>query len=160
MSASQGHSGAGINDEGQPNLVPLLDLVLQLILFFMMCANFVMEQVDQTVMLPVAQMAKPMSATGADVVFLNVNAKGDLLLVGRPQPLTTDEEIMEYLQSVAEDGRRRVKTSNEGSQDGVETLVIVRAHRDVDYAGVYRILHHCQQAGLKKLQLRALMTGK
>jgi biopolymer transport protein ExbD len=160
MSASHSHTGAGISDEGQPNLVPLLDLVLQLILFFMMCANFVMEQVDQTVMLPVAQMAKPMSATGADVVFLNVNDKGELLVVGRPQPLTTDDEISDYLQGIADDARRHGRKSGDEAKEGIDTLIIVRAHRDVDYAGIYRVLRHCQQAGLKKLQLRALMTGK
>jgi biopolymer transport protein ExbD len=160
MSASHSHSGVGMSDEGQPNLVPLLDLVLQLILFFMMCANFVMEQVDQTVMLPAAQMAKPMSATGADVVFLNVNDKGELLLVGRPQPLTTDDEISDYLQSVADDARRHERKEGAEEKKEIDTLIVVRAHRDVDYAGVFRILRHCQQAGLKKLQLRALMTGK
>ena len=68
-----------ISDRAEPNLVPLLDLVLQLVMFFMMCANFVMEQVDQTILLPVAQQAKPMSETGPDVVFLNVTADGALL---------------------------------------------------------------------------------
>ena len=64
----------GGNAHDEPNLVPLLDLVLQLVMFFMMCANFVMEQVDQTIMLPVAQSAKPMTdAKNRDVVFLNIN---------------------------------------------------------------------------------------
>ena len=33
---------------------PLLDLVLQLVMFFMLCANFVMEQVNDTIKLPKA----------------------------------------------------------------------------------------------------------
>ncbi|MFL5328813.1 MAG: ExbD/TolR family protein [Gemmataceae bacterium] len=148
---SQGHSGAGISDEGQPNLVPLLDLVLQLILFFMMCANFVMEQVDQTVMLPVAQMAKPMRETGSDVVFLNINADGAMLVVGRPAPLSSDGEISGYLHTVADEARKRKPDQK------IDTLVIVRADKEVPYSGVFRILKHCQEAGLHNLQLRAMI---
>src|SRR5262245_16648933 len=131
--SNQGHSGAGLSDEGQPNLVPLLDLVMQLIMFFMMCANFVMEQVDQTVMLPVAQMAKPISETGSDVVFLNINDQGQLLAVGKPEPIQADNEVADYLQSIVNDSRKRM-----GSLEGpVDTLVIVRAHKDAAYAGIY-----------------------
>src|SRR5205809_7959917 len=99
------HSGgsAGVSDDGQPNLVPLLDLVLQLVMFFMMCANFVMEQVDQTILLPVAQQAKPMAETGPDVVFLNVTQDGALLVTGRARPLTTDAEVQVFLQTVHDD---------------------------------------------------------
>ncbi len=155
MSAS--HSGAAASDDGQPNLVPLLDLVMQLVMFFMMCANFAMAQVDQTVMLPVAQAAKPMSDTGSDVVFLNVNAEGQLIVVGRPEPLQGEEAITGYLQTIAEEARRR----KPGNADApIDTLVIVRAHRDVNYVGVYKVLLKCQELGLRKLQLRAHMVGK
>src|SRR6267142_725701 len=34
----------GSTDKCEPNFTPLLDLVLQLVMFFMLCANFVMEQ--------------------------------------------------------------------------------------------------------------------
>lgn len=131
-----------VNAHEEPNLVPLLDLVLQLVMFFMMCANFVMEQVDQTILLPVAQSARPMTEGKGDVLFLNINAAGELLIVGRPLHLATDAQIAGYLREVAADRR--------------ETLVIIRAHRDAEYASVYRILRQCQEAGLNKLQLRAI----
>ena len=43
----------------EPNLVPLLDLVLQMVMFFMACTNFAMENINETVKLPLAQSAKP-----------------------------------------------------------------------------------------------------
>src|SRR3954453_16149024 len=95
------HSSA--SSDAEPNLVPLLDLVLQLVMFFMMCANFVMEQVDQTILLPVAQQAKPMAETGPYCVFLNVPAAGALLVTGRSKPLTTDAEVQVFLQTVHDD---------------------------------------------------------
>ena len=40
--------GSSSSDKCEPNLVPLLDMVLQLVMFFMVCANFVMEQVNES----------------------------------------------------------------------------------------------------------------
>jgi len=131
-----------VNAHEEPNLVPLLDLVLQLVMFFMMCANFVMEQVDHTILLPVAQSARPMTEDRGGLVFLNVNAAGEVLVVGRPRPLAADADMASYLREVA--------------GDRADSLVIIRAHRDAEYAGVYRVLRHCQEAGLGKLQLRAI----
>jgi biopolymer transport protein ExbD len=155
------HGGRLTNAE--PNLVPLLDLVLQLVMFFMMCANFVMEQVDQTILLPVAQQAKPMAETGPDVVFLNVTADGALLVTGRSKPLTTDAEVQVFLQTVHDDALARAqaeaKRAKREPPTEAPTLVIVRAHRDVSFAQVYKVLSRCQAAGLRKLQLRAVRAG-
>ena len=48
--------GSSTNEvQAEPNLVPLLDLVFQLIMFFMVCVNFVSQQVNEDIKLPVAQ---------------------------------------------------------------------------------------------------------
>jgi biopolymer transport protein ExbD len=160
-------AGGSANAHEEPNLVPLLDLVLQLVMFFMMCANFVMEQVDKTILLPVAQSAKPMPREAAmgDVVFLNINSAGELLVVGRPKPLTTDAEVTVFLQEVAAESKRRAgeelrKAGGDPAQAQPAAMVIVRAHKDADYASVYRVLRRCQDAGLRRLQLRANIAVK
>ena len=43
----------------EPNLTPLLDVVFQLITFFMLVINFSNENYDQRVRLPVAGSARP-----------------------------------------------------------------------------------------------------
>src|SRR5262245_39835784 len=65
--ASAGHGAAM-----EPNLTPLLDVVLQLRMFFMMCVNFVNEQVTGEVKLPASQSARPMDKTETDVLFINL----------------------------------------------------------------------------------------
>lgn len=57
----------------EPNLTPILDMVFQLITFFMLVMNFKAAELDQALMLPVLGSAKPMP-TGSDVklVVLNV----------------------------------------------------------------------------------------
>ena len=77
------HGGGGLG-KGQvssdPNLTPLLDLVLQLVMFFMLVANFVMDQVNETIKLPVAIEAKALDKTVDAYVILNVNQQGKVLL--------------------------------------------------------------------------------
>ncbi len=54
-------SGSLINSmKAEPNLTPLLDVVFQLITFFMLVINFSSENYDQRVRLPVAESARPM----------------------------------------------------------------------------------------------------
>lgn len=148
--------------DDEPNLVPLLDLVLQLVMFFMMCANFVMEQVDQTVVLPDAVSAKPMKDAGQDVIFLNVNSEGHLLVVGKPKPLTTNDEMTLFLRDEADASRRRMEDAARKAgrqlapEEKIETTVIIRAHKDARFEQVYRIMRTCQDVGLRKLQLRAI----
>jgi biopolymer transport protein ExbD len=154
------HSGAS---DSEPNLVPLLDLVLQLVMFFMMVANFVMEQTDQTILLPVAQQAKPTEETGAEVQFLNLDAEGRVRVLGRTQPLTTEEEIGVFLNTVHDDALARAKADalRQKREPPAEppTLVVIRADKNADFAQVYRIMSRCQAAGLRRLQLRAIMKG-
>src|SRR5438874_5902356 len=89
--------GAGEGATAEPNLIPLLDLVFQLIMFFMICVNFVSEQVNEDVLLPVAQSARPMDKGEVDVLFLNMDRYGKVLASGRPKPLVTLGEWKYYL---------------------------------------------------------------
>src|SRR5882672_1883142 len=72
----------GSTERCEPNLIPLLDLVLQLVMFFMVCANFVMEHVNESIKLPEAVAAKPLDANAQYIIFLNVNEEGFVLLSG------------------------------------------------------------------------------
>src|SRR5271165_4900127 len=65
----------GPSNEGgsiEPNLTPLLDVVLQLLMFFVMTVNFVNEQVSGDVKLPTSQSAVPISKAENDVLFINI----------------------------------------------------------------------------------------
>ena len=74
-----GH-GAGETTIEEPNLVPLLDLVLQMVMFFMAVTNFAMENVNESIKLPLAQSAKPIEEVGTDILYMNVDHQGNLLV--------------------------------------------------------------------------------
>ncbi len=60
----------------EPNLVPLLDLVLQMVMFFMVCVNFVSEQINANVQLPISTSAHEMMAkTVTDLLVINIEVQ-------------------------------------------------------------------------------------
>jgi biopolymer transport protein ExbD len=140
--------------KAEPNLVPLLDLVFQLIMFFMICVNFVSEQVTEDVKLPVSQSARAMDKGEVDVLFLNLDAAGKLLVPGQPAPLATRGEMQYYLRQQYADAKRTAEVGGDASGK-VRTAVIIRADRNASYAQVYELLQMCKTVGYHKLQLRA-----
>src|SRR6516162_11643096 len=66
------HAADAAIAHAEPNLTPLLDVVLQLLMFFMMCVNFVSEQVTEDIRLPQSQAVKPMDKADTDVLFINL----------------------------------------------------------------------------------------
>src|SRR6516164_1892072 len=108
-------------EAGEPNLVPLLDLVFQLIMFFMICVNFVSAQVDEDIKLPVAQSARPMEKREVVVLFLNMDQNGTVIVAGRP-PMRTPGDIGFYLKQQYNDAARTAQ--EQGDRSGrVKTAV-------------------------------------
>jgi biopolymer transport protein ExbD len=160
----------------EPNLTPLLDVVLQLLMFFMMCVNFVTEQVSGDIKLPVSQSARPMDKSETDVLFVNVKpfhikdfADRDaeerdklsrtfqendpcILIVGKfPMKVI---ELQQWLKEQYRDAELKSKAAGEGGT--VKTAIILRAHADTEYAQVYHILNMCKVVGFRHMKLRAL----
>jgi biopolymer transport protein ExbD len=141
--------------KAEPNLVPLLDLVFQLIMFFMVCVNFVSQQVNEDIKLPVAQSARPMDKAEVDVLFLNVDQAGKLVVPGRDQPLTTLPQMRVYLRQVYADAKRAAQ--EKGDKNGrVKTAVVIRADKRTTYVKIFELLQLCKDVGYQRLQLRAL----
>ena len=140
--------GVGSSEiKAEPNLVPLLDLVFQLIMFFMICVNFVSEQVNEDIKLPVAQSARPMEKSEVDVLFLNLDQTGKVMVPGGEQPLDTLGQKQFYLRQKYADTKR--------ASGQVHTVVIVRADRNASYGHLFELLKLCKQAGYQKMQIRA-----
>jgi biopolymer transport protein ExbD len=67
--------GEGVKSE--PNLTPILDMVFQLITFFMLVINFKAAELDMTLKLPVVGSAQPVDTHGKDkLLVLNIQNAG------------------------------------------------------------------------------------
>ena len=146
----------GGDDSAVPNLIPLLDVVFQLLMFFMMCVHFSSEQVTENVKLPVAQSARPMDKREVDVLYLNLNANGQLEVPGQEQPLTP-AQWKPYLRQQFADAERLAR--ERAGKGEVKTMVIIRADKNNDYKEVYNLLQLCKTVGYRRLQLRAMTQG-
>ncbi|HWE40449.1 MAG TPA: biopolymer transporter ExbD [Isosphaeraceae bacterium] len=129
------------------NLTPLLDVVLQLITFFMMLVHFGarIEGATATVRLPVAPAALPTGELALDRLVATVDRRG-AIVDGRRALLGPAAAVWWREQARA---RREGQAILEpkGAAEELPTLVIIRADRDAAYGDVRRTLATAQERG-------------
>jgi biopolymer transport protein ExbD len=147
---------ASVDSEGlDVNLTPLLDLVLQLIMFFMITVNFVrVDQFDDSIKLPVAHEAMPLDNSAEDWIFLNLNGSGQLVGTLSTFVLDTPQKLKVHLMREKESLERAAKLR--GKTGEIKIIVILRADKNCKYTDVWSCLHSCQMAGFKYWQLRVM----
>lgn len=147
---------ASVDSEGcDPNLTPLLDLVLQLIMFFMITVNFIrVDQFDDSVRLPVAQNATPLDNTAEEYIFLNLDNKGQLVGALSNFALDTPQKLKAHLMRERGDLERVGQVK--GGKGPNKVVVVLRADKDVRYSRVWEVLDSCKMAGFVHWQLRVM----
>ena len=163
------HSIGGDDSLAEPNLTPLLDVVLQLLMFFMMCVNFVTEQVNEDIKLPVSDSARPVDKADVDALFINQKSMkskefreklrpeqlerlGDtesVVLVPGKEPMKLIE-AKAWLKQQYEDAQ---KTAKDGK---VETVIHFRPDEDLELNQMFTLMQHCKVVGYRKLKVRAI----
>ncbi len=168
------HGGGGDGSVAEPNLTPLLDVVLQLLMFFMMCVNFVTEQINEDIKLPVSEAARPMDKTENDVLFVNMkpyrpddfktrSARDQNVIrarfqeIGEPCLIVLGEEFPMRPVDLKGWLRTRYEDAKKNSKDGVvRTAIILRAHEDLKYQDVFDVMSMCKAERFTQLKLRAI----
>jgi len=148
------HGGGGSGEQSaEPDLTALLDLVLQLVMFFMLITNFVTDELSDKIKLPIATQAKPLTAKDTNFMYLNVDKFGKVL-VSNGEPKTSAEEIRFYLRQAAKNHSKGEKIAFE------EVTVIIRADKEARFLHIYSTIMAIKTSGFKKLQLRAELAGQ
>lgn len=147
--------------KAEPNLTPLLDVVFQLITFFMLVINFSSENYDQRVRLPVAGSAHPIEEAKQvveDRLVLNVDRDGHLLMGGKAQPL---HQAIETIKHHAELIRINLKVANIklNATGDLPTTIILRADKDTDFSSLIGVIKACQSQGFRKFALKAMTSS-
>lgn len=138
------------------NLTPLLDVVLQLITFFMMLVHFgtQLEGSTKDVRLPLTPAALPGADLPFDRLTVVVDARGRLIaesgtLEGREAAGWWDKEAKLRLAGQETLG---------GPVNELPTIVIVRADRNATYGMIRRTLAQAQQRGFAHFSLVVLRS--
>jgi biopolymer transport protein ExbD len=145
----------------EPNLTPLLDIVFQLVTFFMLVINFTSENYDQRVHLPVAGSARPVEDSqrvSEDRLVLNVDRDGHLLVAGEVQPFNVAIETIRHQASLV---KLNMKSAGLKVDDvkGLPTTIVFRADKDATFFNVMRLINACQTQGFRKFALKAMSSS-
>jgi len=137
----------------EPNLTPILDLVFQLITFFMLVISFKSAQLDMNLKLPVVASARPVDTDGPqDLLVFNLNADGQLTVYGAPKNIDSyiaGEAHASYLVA-------RQKNSDLEPGDELPTTIVIRADRATPFRLLNRVIKACQDNGFRKFSLKAM----
>jgi biopolymer transport protein ExbD len=144
--------------KAEPNLTPLLDVVFQLITFFMLMVNFSSDNYDRRITLPVAGSARPVEddrQVAEDRLVLNIDKDGHLLMGGDVQPLH------KAIQSIAHQAKL-IKLNLEAAGKKLDatgslpTTIVLRADRDTSFSSLHGLIKACQSHGFRKFALKAM----
>ncbi len=139
-----------------PNLTPLLDVVLQLITFFMMLVHFgsKLEGSTRAVRLPVAPAALPGSDLAIDRLPVVLDRRGGLR---HGDEVLTGPAATAWWAEQARLRRAGLELLPKGPGGGeLPTVVILRADRDASYGNVRRTLAEAQEQGFAQFSLVVL----
>jgi biopolymer transport protein ExbD len=165
--------------EGKTNLTPILDMVFQLITFFMMVCNFKMGELDQEVNLPTVGSAQP-PKTDPNETVLVLNIKFPKISADKVAEhpglfwqknridnkdvaeSAPDPDIEKFIR-----GEARVAAMNAGkklddlqTEDCLPTMIVLRSDQGVHYGFLSKIIKACQANNFQRFALKAIGTKK
>jgi len=161
--------------DAEVNLTPLLDVVLQLIMFFLITVNFERQDRFTGLTLPPVQIAVPIDPKSRNRpendpdnwVFLNLTKDGTLVIPNvdtlNYEQITQDTTLQSKLEQFLNRTRQKMERYakyNDKPLDRVQPVIVLRADKDVRYEYVHNILELCTNAGFRSWQLRVLHKPK
>ncbi len=149
----------------EPDMTPMIDIVFQLLTFFMVAINFENTKADERVKLPVDSLAKPPEARLDNELLLNYgyNRKPDGTHNGQPVIFynganITLERIKPSLEQEAKFFKAKAIKNPEKALD--EVSVVIRADSGVPTGMVQELIEKCQESGFTKFALKASQERK
>jgi biopolymer transport protein ExbD len=162
------------SSEAEPDFTPLLDVVLQLLMFFIMVVRFVPSQAGEMIKLPNATEGHLVEAADKDAIFLNLRPyeekffrerysqaewanfpksnfnEGDpcIIIMNDAWPYT----LASLKRHLAELHGEAEKNYTNGD---IPTIIVIRADENTAYTTIYSLLKDCKSVGYRKLKLRA-----
>ena len=128
---------------GLVDLTPMLDVVFQLLLFFLVASKFADEERDMKVVLPQASEARPMVSKRQEI-FVNVDRQGKYFIGGKELDL---EQLDRQLVQLSAD--------NPGRQ-----TVIIRADKKCEWDHVAAVMNACNKADIRDYRVSTIQGKK
>lgn len=141
----------------EPDMTPMIDVVFQLIAFFMLVTNFEQTQADERVKLPSDQLARPPEVARDKVLVINIgfvrNKQGEKT---DPNPYIFEGDdmiaVLDFGKRLREE--RRVADALYGQGGHKEMIMEIRADSETPTGIIQELIKLCQESGFEKFSLR------
>lgn len=118
------------------NLTPMIDMVFNLLIFFLVASQFAEEERELDVLLPTASEARPLISKPREM-FVNIDREGRYVVERR---VVTLNEVEGFL--------RQAVTDNPGNQS-----LYIRADRRVPFDYVVAVMNLSNKVGIRDYQV-------
>ncbi len=146
-------SGSVSSDAAEPNLTPILDMVFQLITFFMLVTNFKAAEMDLSLHLPVVGSAKPVkSDTEEQLLVLNIDTKGGVRYCNSAKP-----DLKAFIKQTARGAMAQANLHGHDlkDKDDLPAIVVIRADRETPFKHLNNVIEICQDNGYRNFAFKA-----
>lgn len=130
--------------KAEADLTPMIDMVFQLLAFFMVLINFSQSEQNDRIQLPDSQLAKPIEEKLEFPIVMHLTLEGTVIIGG-------DEVSIEGLRPLL---NREIEVLKLQKKAASEANVIIRGHRDVAGGRMQDLIERCQSVGLERFALR------
>ena len=127
------------------DMTPMIDMVFQLIAFFMVLINFSEVDQNELIRLPSSELAIPPKSPVPSPITIQVTRGGTAILggdevsvLGLGRLLTVERQVLVRVGKSAK-----------------EATIIIRADADTQVGVVQEVIEVCQETGFEKFSLRA-----
>ena len=131
------------DDEG--DLTPMIDMVFQLVAFFMVLINFSQVDQDQVIKLPYSDLVKPPEEARENILTLQIKEDGNVILGGETIKMEGLERKL----------RQEIAVIRNEKRKPADTIIIIRADGKSKHGKVQDLIEICQQVQFQHFALRA-----
>jgi len=130
----------GSGDEGGINMTPMIDVVFQMIIFFVCTADMDRKAFDEKIRLALSPHGPAVEKKDPRTITIEVSEDGDLKIMQRPMSYGTVRKVL----------RKAV------SEYGQTVPVVIRGDGKVKHQEIKRVMDLCAASGLWKVKFAAV----
>ena len=129
----------------ESDLTPMIDMVFQLIAFFMVLINFSQSEQNERIKLPESELAKPAESPLETSIVIHLVDDGTAIIGGREVTVAGLAPLL----------RSEVNAITYAGKSVGDATIVIRAHRDAATGKVQELIKKCQEEKFEKFALRA-----
>jgi biopolymer transport protein ExbD len=126
------------------DMTAMIDMVFQLIAFFMVLINFSQDDQNAKITLPQSELAKPSEAPSEFPIVIHLDRDSRVYMGANEGTVDSIRPLLGTEVAVLRSNSKEPKDAN----------VIIRAHRDAAGGKVQDLIAKCQEMGFEKFALR------